>query len=145
MTSADGPVSLILIVGHDAVLLNTRAMLLESAGYIVESAYSVEEAVRRFRAGDFDLVVACHSIPDEEREGLVEMIRDGGAATPVIFVSINPCPDRYADLNIGNHPSVLLNAAQELLSQRKATGMKNGLRRSTGLLHPVEARGGRKP
>jgi DNA-binding response OmpR family regulator len=61
------PLTLVLSVGPNASLLETRNIVLRSAGYLVESASSMNEAVHRFLAGDFDLVILCHSVPIRER------------------------------------------------------------------------------
>ena len=60
------PVSLILNVGQDPSLLETRSALLRAAGYIVESVLSIRESISHFQAGDFDLVVLCHTIPQKD-------------------------------------------------------------------------------
>lgn len=41
--------AVILNVGWDSTLLDTRRMILQASGHIVESAHSVEEAIDRFR------------------------------------------------------------------------------------------------
>lgn len=112
--------TLILSVGYDPVLLGTRRLLLQSAGYIVESSGSVENAIYRFRTGDFDLVVLCHSMPEQERRRLLHLIRDYGSATPVIFISsAEPSPDGFSDLSIENHPAALLDAVRAMLLRKK--------------------------
>jgi CheY-like chemotaxis protein len=118
VTSPNISATLILSVGRDAALLSTRDLLLQSAGYIVESSCSIEEATDRFRTGDFDLVILCHSIPERERQRLVQVIRDYGSATPVVFVSpYSGNPDRFSDLSIDNCPGDLLSTVHRLLSR----------------------------
>jgi len=74
--------NVVLAVGFDLSLMRTRTLVLQSAGYIVESASSLKEAVDRFQAGDFDLVLLCHSIPMKDRDHLTCLIRATGALTP---------------------------------------------------------------
>jgi DNA-binding response OmpR family regulator len=69
-----------LAVSLDPSLLRTRSQVLQSAGYIVVSASSVKEAVDYFQAGDFDLVILCHSLPAKDRERLTSLIRASGIA-----------------------------------------------------------------
>jgi hypothetical protein len=83
------PLTLVLSVGLDASLLKNRNIVMRSAGYLVESASSVNEAAHRFLAGDFDLVILCHSVPTRERERLTGLIRASGSLTPVISISGN--------------------------------------------------------
>src|SRR5579862_3390451 len=77
----------ILNVGKDQVLLKTRSLLLRSAGYDVESSFSIEDAIHRLRTTSIDLVLLCHSIPAEERQGMIRLIRDNAPSTPIVFVS----------------------------------------------------------
>lgn len=114
--------ALILNVGYDALLLRSRTMLLQSKGYCVESASSIEEAIRRFRAGDFDLVILCHSIPPEDRKRLIFRIRSF-STTPVISVAVAavPYPDPIATLSVGCLPDAFLGAIHTVLLQHRAS------------------------
>ena len=111
--SAGNVQSVLLNVGQEPWLLHTRELLLRSAGYIVESAHSVEDAIHRFRAGDFDLVILCHSVPAEERQRLVCLIRDHGSSTPVIFVAAGARGSSVQ--GIPSDPVGLLNAVKQTL------------------------------
>jgi CheY-like chemotaxis protein len=125
VTSADISSALLLNVGYDQALLSTRTLVLRSAGYIVESAVSIEEAFQRFRTGDFDLVILCHSIPEEARQRLIQQIRDYGSATPVVFIAANAAAgDRFADFSVDSLPRSLLRTIDAVLSEgsRKGTG-----------------------
>jgi CheY-like chemotaxis protein len=61
------PLTIVLSVGFDPALLMTRVLVLQSAGYLVEQASSVTKAIDLFQAGDFDLVLLCHSVPRKDR------------------------------------------------------------------------------
>lgn len=124
MTPAGVAAGLILNVGYEPTLLETRTLVLRAAGYAVESASSIEAVMQHFRAAHFDVVVLCHSVPEQERQHLVGRIRELGSATPVIFVSARSASaDRFADLTIDNRPTGLVSAVEQLLSQ-KETGNK---------------------
>jgi CheY-like chemotaxis protein len=82
-------IAVVLVVGFDSSLMRTRSLVLQSAGYIVESASSLKEAVDRFRVGDFDLVLLCHSIPMKDRDHLTCLIRATGSLTPVVSITRN--------------------------------------------------------
>jgi len=108
-----------LNVGKDQVLLKTRSLLLRSAGYDVESAFSIEDAIHRLRTTSIDLVLLCHSIPAEERQGMIRLIRDNAPSTPIVFVSAYVASaDESADLSIDRGPDGLLSALHELLSKK---------------------------
>ena len=110
------PLTLILSVGLDQMLLDTRALVLQSAGYIVVTAFSIKEAAVRFQDGDFDLVLLCRSIPAEERESLTIWIRASGSRIPVVSVSGNPGEqDARSSATIDSDPKALLTGIEEML------------------------------
>jgi CheY-like chemotaxis protein len=90
------PIKLILAVGREPALLEYRSQILRRAGYIVDSEYSVKDAINRFKHGDFDLVLLCHSIPVQERDRLISSIRAFGSLTPI--VSVAPAGSRASDV-----------------------------------------------
>jgi DNA-binding response OmpR family regulator len=110
------PRAVILAVGLDSSLLRTRALVLQSAGYVVQSASSVKDAVRSFLAGDFDLVLLCHSVPSLERDRLTCLIRASGSHTPVASVSGNSCPnDAFVTATLEDGPDKLLRGIRDVL------------------------------
>jgi DNA-binding response OmpR family regulator len=38
-----------------------RTLVLLDAGYAVQDVFDISDAVKIFKAGDFDLVIVCHS------------------------------------------------------------------------------------
>ena len=57
------PYTVVLMVGQDRVLTETRSQVLRIAGYTVVPAFTLRQAMDEFVSGDFDLVLICHSIP----------------------------------------------------------------------------------
>jgi DNA-binding response OmpR family regulator len=95
--------------------------VLQSAGYTVVLEPSLKKAVTRFREGDFDLVLLCHSIPAKDRELLTQLLRQHTSRTPIVSVSTNLCDlDSFADAMVGNDPGELLVALRELLVANRA-------------------------
>jgi DNA-binding NtrC family response regulator len=84
----------------------------------VTSAVSIREAIERFKAGDFDLVLLGHSIPREDRERLTFLIRASGSHVPVASIggSFGDC-DSFADATFGNEPDQLLLGMSELVTK----------------------------
>lgn len=82
------PHTLVLAVGRDSVLLETRSQVLQAAGYTVIPERSLKKAVARFREGDFDLVLLCHSIPAQDRERLTLLLREHTSRTPHCFCRV---------------------------------------------------------
>ena len=60
------PLTIVLNVGKDLRLLEARSLILRAAGYVVKTAVCVREAVEQFQAGDFDIVILCHSLTAED-------------------------------------------------------------------------------
>jgi len=118
--------AVVLAVGFDSSLMRTRSLVLQSAGYIVESASSLKEAVDRFRVGDFDLVLLCHSIPMKDRDHLTCLIRATGTLTPVVSIAQNhgECAE-FVDATLEDGPNEFLAGIGEELgkaARRAANG-----------------------
>ncbi len=111
------PLKLILAVGKDPALLERRSAALRNAGYIVDSEYSVKQAIERFKQGDFDLVLLCHSMSAHDKNRLTHSIRAFGSLTPV--VSVSPLraqgPDAFGDAMVEDAPERLLSGIQGAL------------------------------
>jgi CheY-like chemotaxis protein len=115
--------SVILNVGSDATLLDTRRMILQAAGYIVESANSIEEAIERFRRGDFDLVLLCHSLSEGDGRRLIGLVRASGSRTPVVAVGggSGEYPDGVADATLESRPRNLISGVRNVLLRAAET------------------------
>ena len=113
------PFALILSVGCDPKLLDSRRLLLQSAGYAVVSTHSAKEAVDCFLAGDFDLVLLCHSLPETERDGIACLIRASGSFTPVVAVATyDGQQDVFASATLDSEPGQLLAGIRDALSRQ---------------------------
>jgi DNA-binding response OmpR family regulator len=118
--------NVVLAVGFDLSLMRTRTLVLQSAGYIVESASSLKEAAARFQAGDFDLVLLCHTIPMKDRDHLTCLIRATGSLTPVVSITRNlgAC-DAFVNATLDDDPNKFLAGIEEELgkaARRSANG-----------------------
>jgi CheY-like chemotaxis protein len=114
------PRVVVLAVGYDPVLLETRSQVLEGAGYTVVVIRSLKRAVTEFLEGDFDLIVLCHSIPQDDRQRFADLIRGHSPRTPIAFVSSSLGQyDASADLTIESNPTDLLSGLRELLSRNQ--------------------------
>ena len=56
-------------------------------GYSVASAFDSGEIVDKLLNGDFDLVLLCQSMPDEDRHRLAHIIKRYSPSTPVLLIS----------------------------------------------------------
>lgn len=65
----------ILSCGNDEMLLNTRKMIFEQAGYTVFTAENVPNAMLVLMNHEVDLLVLCQSVNDWERRSVLETAR----------------------------------------------------------------------
>jgi len=114
------PHTVILMVGRDRLLMETRSQVLRGAGYTVVASFSPLQAIDKFATGDFDLVLLCHSIPAGDRERVAGVIREHTSRTPVVSVaSFDGQYDPFADATIENDPNVMIKDLQELLRRKE--------------------------
>src|SRR6202034_3013643 len=73
------PQARVLSVGLDVRILDTRELILRSAGYSVVSAISIKEAVFLFKDGGFDVIVLCHTLSAKDCERLTGAVRASGS------------------------------------------------------------------
>ena len=78
---------LILSAGRDADLLKRRNHALAAQGYSVAAASNPVEIVEKLLNGDFDLVLLCHTIPEEDRLRVARIVASHTPSTPVVTVS----------------------------------------------------------
>lgn len=111
------PLTLILSVCLDPVLLDTRNLILRSAGYTVVPAVSLKEAVDRFRSGDFDLVLLSHTVTEKDQDRLACLIRASGSRIPVVSIASLGCGSHnaFVDATVGADPDELLAGIREAL------------------------------
>lgn len=122
------PHVMVLAIGRDPVLLQTRSQVLEAAGYTVVSELSLKNAVAKYTEGDFDLVLLCHSIPAKDRELLTQLLRQHTLRTPIVTIAAALCGlDSFTDATIGNDPKELLAGLRELLV-KKTQALPDGRR-----------------
>ncbi len=79
------PHTLVLAVGRIQCCWKPGARCFRPQVYTVIPERSLKKAVARFREGDFDLVLLCHSIPAQDRERLTRLLREHTSRTPIVF------------------------------------------------------------
>jgi CheY-like chemotaxis protein len=73
----------ILSISYDSALLQTRALMLSSAGFEVESAIGFTAAIQACKQGTFDLVILGHSIPTDDKSAIINQLKDV-CSTPIL-------------------------------------------------------------
>jgi len=116
------PLKVVLAIGFDQSLLRPRTLVLQSAGYLVESASSLKEAVDRFQSGDFDLVLLCHSVPRKDRYRLTSFLRSSGSRTPIVSIAgiLGEC-DSFASATLEDGPNKFLAAVRDVVVKSEET------------------------
>jgi DNA-binding response OmpR family regulator len=111
------PQGLVLSIGLDVGILDTREMLLRSAGYSVVSAISIKEAVYLFKDGEFDVIVLCHTLSIKDCERLTGAVRASGSRIPIVCVSETAFDNRnsFADETLDKNPAAFLTAIEDVL------------------------------
>ena len=107
----------VLLIGDDISHLATRAAVLE---HFWQIRFGVGDPVQNVQQGA-DLVIVLESIPDLERQAIVEKIKHHDSS--VLVVKINgfdsgpfACADAIVDAQHG--PGALISAVYELLTER---------------------------
>jgi CheY-like chemotaxis protein len=116
--------TLVLSVGSDPMLLDTRNLLMQAAGYIVVSVNSLKEAFPLFQDGDFDLVILCHTLPQQDRERLTSLIRASGSRVPIHAVSVGASQcDVFAAATLEKTPVEFFEAVGGLLDKQRGASL----------------------
>ncbi|MGA3045718.1 MAG: hypothetical protein ABSD67_03805 [Terracidiphilus sp.] len=125
------PLTVILAVGLDSWKLTAQSSVLRSAGYVIVSAKTIQDAIDHFKAGDFDLVLLDNSISVENREKLTFLIRASGSRTPVASI-VHSSADyhSFADATLGNESLAILTGMGELLAKRSGMSVVKASTRS---------------
>jgi len=112
----------ILLVGDDPILQQTRAAVLRTIGVetvLVDSASAIAAQSERL----FALLLLCHSVPEDAAVAIVKTLRARGALTPILRISPmrnwDSSQDDGFDSVISAEPDRLLRRTAELLGIRK--------------------------
>ena len=77
----------ILHVGSYSPLVEARTRILATLGFEVVSACSASEALALLAASDFDAVVLCHSLDQQDLRSIADAVHHQSRRTPVILVA----------------------------------------------------------
>lgn len=100
----------ILAVGLDPMVLSSRCSILRHAGYFVEPASGIDEAIERLSGTDFDLMLLCHSIPVPDRDRLIKIVRSKDSKIPIYLVASSDSEAGLVDGILSSRPEDLLKA-----------------------------------
>jgi CheY-like chemotaxis protein len=110
-------ITVVLSVGYDAVVLETRSSVLRIAGYVVQSVASITHALELFWDSDFDLVLLCHSVPLQDRNRLTSAIRASGSHVPIATIApaFQEFSSGLADAILESDPAGIVNGVERAL------------------------------
>ncbi|HEY6349721.1 MAG TPA: hypothetical protein VI636_09950 [Candidatus Angelobacter sp.] len=105
-------ISQVLSVGHDRSLMTSRSLLLCKAGYAVEEAYSRHQALVLVDSDVIDVLLICHTVPENEKRALISAVRKQRLLIPILCISDRDFLSlpRQEYVVISNAPAELLSA-----------------------------------
>ncbi len=80
----------LLSFGYDPLLMNVRTMLLRTTGYAVTETDSCIETIRLICMGRFDLILMCHTVPEDQQKTVVRRAKEFQPGIAVLCLSDNP-------------------------------------------------------
>ena len=119
----------ILVYGNEPILVSTRGLILEQAGYKVFTAQAFGNAMLVLMHHQIDICVLCQSLTDEQRRGILETAR---ALQPEIKCAVIDFEESEAKIGGAElirglaGPSTLLNAVGKLVTQKEPTQTSMG-------------------
>lgn len=119
---ATNSATVILSVSRDERLLRTRQLVLESAGWQVETTTDDMDALRWLGERNFHVVVIGHSIPYAERVCLAQKIKIIRPDVPIVMMCMqgdNAFSKEFADARVGSldGPAMLINAIRRVTAR----------------------------
>jgi len=98
----------ILLVDDDREFVNLFSSIIESEGYIVEVAFSGQEALDKFKKSAFDLLILDIKLPDMNGDKVAKKVRDKDKNIVIIIITGFPeLQDSITALDIGLHDILL--------------------------------------
>ena len=88
----------LLVVDDDVSIVDLFRMALEDEGYIVETAFTGEQALKAMKSTEFDLVILDIFLPDIKGDRVVEKIREENNDVRIILITGNETYARCIDV-----------------------------------------------
>ena len=110
----------ILLIGDDPILLYSRRLVFENEGYVVASLKS-DTLIHEDELRTFDVIVLCHSIPDQVMTHILEMLWRSAPDTPVLWIARFDRPigasKQYTE--VAANPAALLASVSQQLANHQ--------------------------
>jgi DNA-binding NtrC family response regulator len=115
----------LLIYGNDSMLLTTRRLILEKAGHDVVTASTFSDAMLLLVNQQFDLLVLCQSLNQEERRGMLESARAINPGLKCVVLQFTGSHEKIANevtVEGLRGPTNLIESIHRMLEPRFAPG-----------------------
>jgi hypothetical protein len=115
----------IFVYGNDAMLVTTRRLIFEKAGYTVFTALGFSNAMLVLMNHQINVFLLCQSLSDEERRGILETahtLQPGIKCALLGFEGREVAMDGADVRQRLDGPATLLAAIGKMLTQQKACG-----------------------
>jgi hypothetical protein len=121
------PISLdravVLSVGDDARLLETRELVLASVGYIVHSVSS-DDILDEELMLQIDIAIVCHSVSTKRTSMVSKAIRSLGPDIPILHLgAFRACPEGTYErtlIDFPPRPEIMLKTLEQMLPKRRS-------------------------
>jgi len=109
----------VLSVGLDRGLMTSRSLLLRTSGYAVHEALSRLQALTMVHSDLIDVLLICHTVPENEKQTLVSAVRKQRLLIPILCISESEFPGPSSDgcTVISNMPAELLAAIDSAVNE----------------------------
>lgn len=76
----------LLSVGYDKALIYTRTLVLRGAGFHVDEAFNLKNALTLVESDSIDVLILCHTLSKEEQRQLISAVRKLRGLLPIICI-----------------------------------------------------------
>ena len=80
----------VLSVSYDRELIHFRSLVLRNAGFIVDEAHDLQNALRLVRANSLEILLLCHTVPKIERGYFISDVRESKPLLPIVCIKAHP-------------------------------------------------------
>ena len=108
--------------------MRTRTALLGEAGYSVMPSFASRDAFQIFISRNIDLVILCHTIPQEEKSKLIASMKKRNKRTPIVCIHVDGETDgKLVDAYVHSldGPEVLLSCVAKVLNESSSRQIAN--------------------
>ena len=111
----------VLTFGYDRMLVDLRSRVLRMAGYEVEEKFTLPEASVSAQSDLIDALIMCHTVPTEEREQLICVLRMTRKLMPILCIRANQYDVIPSScVAVENSPVAMLDSVQAAIRAYKS-------------------------